>query len=244
MSTSSLLPRLSCSCTGPFLAGRAGGPARAFSTLPARRAARSTQHAGWDSWSESSLWKGKGKATEFNEGGYARRARSTGSIQLGRSSFPAMSAHNTINPISGSIRHNSTKSDSTRYAHESLLSLPDKAAPESRPNRLGFFSRSANPSKPIKPTNPVTDGLPPPSTSPLVPVHSPLPAALPPTKLSDGMPNPAIRWREDVQNSIADDLTIYKQISKVSRRVYPHVDTECVLTDMLDRSFGCRRSPS
>ncbi|GAA5911137.1 hypothetical protein JCM8208_000288 [Rhodotorula glutinis] len=56
--------------------------------------------------------------------------------------------------------------------------------------------------------------LPPPSTSPLVPLSSPIPAPLPPSVLSTGLPNPQVRWRAHPQTSIADDVTLYKQLGK------------------------------
>ena len=216
MSTSRLLPRLSCCCSNmpASLAGRTPLATRSFSALPASRAQAPTRSTEGHAPPNSSEWKGKGKAVELVEG----RANRKASGRAGRAAGAFLgSPWPPPRPTSPHlVRHNSTKSNSTRYAHESLLSLPDKAA-DPTGKRLGFFSRSANPAKPPKPADPVTDGLPLPSTSPLVPLHAALPAALPPTKLSDGTPNPAIRWRDNVQNSIADDLTVYKQISKVSR---------------------------
>lgn len=92
-----------------------------------------------------------------------------------------------------------------KYAHEDLLSksgldsLPKPSADTS------FFSRSfLNPEPP----------LPPPSTSPLVPLSSPIPTALPPSVLSNGLPNPAIRWRPAPITTMADDLALYKTLAK------------------------------
>ena len=210
MSTSTLLPRPSCCCSATRLGARPRLGARSFSSVGPRSGA---DWAGrptlLDSRAFESGWKGKGKAVEQAGGTRTRLTR------IGPSgAFPSWPGHQSR---LGSIRYQSSQSEQTRYAHESLLSLPDKPSSTNDPNKPGFFSRSANPSKPAERANKATDGLPPPSTSPLVPIHSPLPIALGPTKLSDGMPNPEIRWRAQLANSIADDLTIYKQISKVSQ---------------------------
>ncbi|KAK4699607.1 hypothetical protein P7C70_g6653, partial [Phenoliferia sp. Uapishka_3] len=54
----------------------------------------------------------------------------------------------------------------------------------------------------------------PPSTSPLVTVFSPVPEPLPPTVLSNGLPNPLIRWRPRPNPTLADDLTQYQKLAK------------------------------
>ena len=80
------------------------------------------------------------------------------------------------------------------YAHEDLL-LPASTSKQS--------------SKPV-----TEDPLPPPSTSPLVPLSSEIPTPLLSTVLSNGLPNPAIRWRPSRQTSIQDDVQLYKALGK------------------------------
>lgn len=100
---------------------------------------------------------------------------------------------------------------STSYAHEDLLSLsPSQAiAARSLPTRrrtttLPFFARSFLGPEPLLP----------PSTSPLVPLSTPIPLPLPPTLLSNGAPNPAIRWRPVPLTTVRDDLELYKTLGK------------------------------
>lgn len=223
MSSSYSLPRLACSCllqptrigssasTGAF----SGVGVGSLPNRPQHRAAASPfSTTAVDMVSSSS--KGKGKEVW---GRTCRRTAPLGSI------CPPLSALRSTtsrpHPTATQLRHNSSQPNPTRYAHESLLSLPDQssaaAARKGKGARLGFFSRSANQAKPTsKDAASTAELLPPPSTSPLVPVHAPLPVALPPTKLSDGLPNPAIRWREAQQGTLREDLTMYQQISKVS----------------------------
>ena len=83
------------------------------------------------------------------------------------------------------------------YAHEDLL-LPSSTTKQSSSRR-------------------VTEEEPPllpPSTSPLVPLSSEIPTPLPSSVLSNGLPNPAIRWRPSRQTSIQDDVQLYKQLGK------------------------------
>lgn len=86
------------------------------------------------------------------------------------------------------------------YAHEDLL-LPSSTS--TRPP-------AARPSTAEEEEPPLA----PPSTSPLVPLSSEIPTPLPSTLLSDGLPNPAIRWRPSRQPSIQDDVQLYKQLGK------------------------------
>lgn len=105
------------------------------------------------------------------------------------------------------------------YAHEDLL-LPSSTAPSRRsdPPRSSSPRAKGNPkAQPyFSPSYLLADEppLPPPSTSPLVPLSSPIPAPLPPSVLSTGLPNPQVRWRAHPQTSIADDVTLYKQLGK------------------------------
>ncbi|GEM11359.1 protoheme IX farnesyltransferase [Rhodotorula toruloides] len=100
------------------------------------------------------------------------------------------------------------------YAHEDLLlpsstgrRLPSRpASPAPHRDPKAFFS----PSYLVAAEPP----LPPPSTSPLVPLSTPIPAALPPTVLSNGLPNPDIRWRASPQTTIHDDIQLYKALGK------------------------------
>ncbi|GAA5884114.1 hypothetical protein JCM3774_002933 [Rhodotorula dairenensis] len=94
-----------------------------------------------------------------------------------------------------------------RYAHEDLLlpsSTKSSAAPASPASP--YFS----PSYLLAEEPP----LPPPSTSPLVPLSTPIPTPLPPAVRSDGLPNPDIRWRARPQTAIRDDVDLYKQLGK------------------------------
>lgn len=121
------------------------------------------------------------------------------------------------------LRTASTESSRTErrtvYAHEDLL-LPSStatarpAAPASRKtdsaSSAGGRQDYFNPSYLLAEEPP----LPPPSTSPLVPLSTPVPKPLPPTVSSTGLPNPAIRWRARPQTSIHDDVQLYKALGK------------------------------
>ncbi|GAA5908073.1 hypothetical protein JCM5296_002220 [Sporobolomyces johnsonii] len=106
------------------------------------------------------------------------------------------------------------------YAHEDLLS-PSSTNPPRSPSfsrSSGSSSRSSS-SKPqafFSPSYLLAEEppLPPPSTSPLVPLSTPIPSALPSSVLSNGLPNPDIRWRARPQTSIADDVDTYKALGK------------------------------
>jgi protoheme IX farnesyltransferase len=91
------------------------------------------------------------------------------------------------------------------YAHEDLLSTTPASAGKPKPTRVGFFTQSFVVVEAV---------LPPPSTSPLVPLHTPIPTQLPPSVLSSGLPNPAIRWRPQPLSSMSDDLALYKTLAK------------------------------
>lgn len=91
------------------------------------------------------------------------------------------------------------------YAHEDLLSRSPSASSGRAGSRVDFFSRSASAKE---------APLPPPSTSPLVPLSSPIPRPLPQSVLSNGLPNLDIRWRPKPESSIADDLALYKSLAK------------------------------
>ncbi|GAA6006781.1 hypothetical protein JCM11491_003179 [Sporobolomyces phaffii] len=110
------------------------------------------------------------------------------------------------------------------YAHEDLLSTSStnprtpsppssartrtRARPRSRPP--SFFSRSYLAAGPEADEPPLL----PPSTSPLVPLASPLPRPLAASLLSNGLPNPTIRWRPRPETSIRDDVDLYKALGK------------------------------
>ncbi|GAA6061523.1 hypothetical protein JCM10212_004513 [Sporobolomyces blumeae] len=101
------------------------------------------------------------------------------------------------------------------YAHEDLLS-PSSTNPPRRPARASSGRRSSKPQPFFAPSYLVADEppLPPPSTSPLVPASDPIPTPLPTSVLSNGLPNPDIRWRARPQTSIADDIDLYKALGK------------------------------
>lgn len=64
-------------------------------------------------------------------------------------------------------------------------------------------------------TNPADDTEnAPPSTSRLVPTFAAIPTAQPPTVLSNGLPNPLIRWRPRPIPTLADDLGQYQRLAK------------------------------
>ncbi|POY72248.1 hypothetical protein BMF94_4754 [Rhodotorula taiwanensis] len=121
-------------------------------------------------------------------------------------------------------RSYATKSDQQDrpvYAHEDLL-LPSSTRgtldrrrprpPTSDSDATGKGKRASyfSPSYLLAEEPP----LPPPSTSPLVPLSTPIPTSLPPTVLSNGLPNPDIRWRARPQSSIHDDVQLYKALGK------------------------------
>lgn len=90
--------------------------------------------------------------------------------------------------------------------HEDLLSTSPSPRSSTNPTRskINYFSRSFL-AAPV---------LPPPSTSPLVPLSASIPSPLPPTLLSNGLPNPLIRWRERPLTTVGDDLELYKTLAK------------------------------
>ncbi|KAK4051550.1 Protoheme IX farnesyltransferase, mitochondrial [Microbotryomycetes sp. JL201] len=95
------------------------------------------------------------------------------------------------------------------YAHEDLLS---RAPEDSRSSmsKAGFFSKSRGTASPAL----AAASQAPPSTSPLVPVFTPIPAPLPSPVLSNGMPNPEIRWRPKPDSTLAHDLAQYQALGK------------------------------
>ncbi|GAA5884205.1 hypothetical protein JCM6882_002179 [Rhodosporidiobolus microsporus] len=125
------------------------------------------------------------------------------------------------------------------YAHEDLL-LPSSTSSGRFSSTHGRLRRSGSPSSSssssrsgktqpfFSPSYLLAEEppLPPPSTSPLVPLSTPIPAALPPSVLSNGLPNPSIRWRARPQTSIGDDVDTYKALSKF------RLSTLVVLTTM------------
>jgi protoheme IX farnesyltransferase len=116
------------------------------------------------------------------------------------------------------------QSEQPVYAHEDLL-LPSsvgRTPPRSRRGSVGSSSSTPS-SRHSRSTQPFFSPsyllaeeppLPPPSTSPLVPLSTPIPLALPPSVLSSGLPNPLIRWRARLQTSIKDDIDLYKALGK------------------------------
>ncbi|KAM0751635.1 protoheme IX farnesyltransferase [Meredithblackwellia eburnea MCA 4105] len=89
---------------------------------------------------------------------------------------------------SSSSTTNSPSPESFTYAHEDLLSQT-KRLPED------------------------VEHLPP-STSSVLPTIAPIPAPHPPTVLSNGLPNPLIRWRARPNPTLADDWVQYQKLSK------------------------------
>ncbi|GAA5847139.1 hypothetical protein JCM5353_005157, partial [Sporobolomyces roseus] len=122
-----------------------------------------------------------------------------------------------------------------QYAHEDLLSPsitnPQRSTSSSSPSsssRTRSKSRSSKPPSyfqqshtfhPPPSTAPLlsniaAEDLPPPSTSPLIPLSSPIPPPLPPSLLSNGLPNPSIRWRPRPATTIQQDIDLYKALGK------------------------------
>ncbi|GAA6056243.1 hypothetical protein JCM3770_002105 [Rhodotorula araucariae] len=140
--------------------------------------------------------------------------------QLRRSRTPALVAHGRDELGAQWARKRSASTqreaspDPPLYAHEDLL-LPSSTArqlPSSRPS-----APKGSPGQPyFSPSYLFAEEppLPPPSTSPLVPLSTPIPAPLPPSVLSNGLPNPQVRWRAHPQTSIRDDIALYKQLGK------------------------------
>ncbi|GAA5974585.1 hypothetical protein JCM11641_007012 [Rhodosporidiobolus odoratus] len=114
------------------------------------------------------------------------------------------------------------------YAHEDLLLPSSVSSPSSslsRPPSSSFLRRPSSPASSSHRTRPqpffspsyllsAEPPLPPPSTSPLVPLSSPIPQPLAPSVLSSGLPNPAIRWRARPQTTVKDDIDLYKALGK------------------------------
>ncbi|GAA6011061.1 hypothetical protein JCM10207_005482 [Rhodosporidiobolus poonsookiae] len=109
------------------------------------------------------------------------------------------------------------------YAHEDLLlpsSTSSSRTSSSRFRRAPSASRTSRSSTAPQPFFSPSyllaeePPLPPPSTSPLVPLSTPIPSALPSSVLSNGLPNPSIRWRASPQTSIRDDIDLYKALGK------------------------------
>ncbi|GAA6033531.1 hypothetical protein JCM8097_001440 [Rhodosporidiobolus ruineniae] len=133
------------------------------------------------------------------------------------------------------------------YAHEDLL-LPSSTSSSSassslgrsrRGSPIGAASTSSKPRPFFSPSYLLSEEppLPPPSTSPLVPLSTPIPAALPPSVLSSGLPNPDIRWRARPQTTIRDDIDLYKALGKF------RLSTLVVLTTMAGYAM-CPVDPS
>ncbi|KAM0789808.1 hypothetical protein ACM66B_006659 [Microbotryomycetes sp. NB124-2] len=95
-----------------------------------------------------------------------------------------------------------------QYAHEDLLSRTPERSRSSTP-KTGFFSKSRGGS-----SAPLASTQAPPSTSPLVPVFTPIPTPLPSPVLSNGLPNPEIRWRPKPESTLAHDLAQYQALGK------------------------------
>ncbi|GAA5883671.1 hypothetical protein JCM16303_004757 [Sporobolomyces ruberrimus] len=153
-----------------------------------------------------------------------------------RSSFPRISSSTTPrSTCKGKQRESiwtreaSTSSKSPPvYAHEDLLSTSSTnpprstspsspSSPSSRKSRRSakppsFFSQSYLQAPAVTASDEAP--LPPPSTSPLVPISSPLPRPLPSSLLSNGLPNPLIRWRPRPQTTIQQDIDLYKALGK------------------------------
>lgn len=150
----------------------------------------------------AALWKGKGKASEA--------PRTSGTKWSGlykmRGARTAATTARTSAMSGASTTDEALTSTGPAYAHEDLLSrTPSHHTPRRSTARPGYFSRSF-----LAPEAP----LPPPSTSPLVPLASPVPQSLPQTVLSNGLPNPDIRWRPKPLSTVSDDLALYKTLAK------------------------------
>ncbi|BGP52137.1 Protoheme IX farnesyltransferase, mitochondrial [Rhodotorula kratochvilovae] len=167
------------------------GKARAVGPLPGTRGL--------------AAWAGQAQTSQ------PRRVRTGAQVARGRDELGALWA--------GRRRWASTQPERTSaeapvYAHEDLL-LPSSTArqvPSPRPS-----TRTKSKSQPyFSPSYLLAEEppLPPPSTSPLVPLSTPIPSPLPPSVLSNGLPNPEVRWRAHPQTSIRDDVALYKQLGK------------------------------
>ncbi|GAA5902131.1 protoheme IX farnesyltransferase [Sporobolomyces salmoneus] len=116
----------------------------------------------------------------------------------------------------GWTRYNSTttaRSENSPSPTTSTPSLPSPSSHNKSRRAPSFFTRSYRATTIPKATTTTTqDDLP--STSHLVPFSSPPPRPLPPSLLSNGLPNPSIRWRPRPQTSIQQDIDLYKQLGK------------------------------
>ncbi|GAA5938096.1 protoheme IX farnesyltransferase [Sporobolomyces koalae] len=145
----------------------------------------------------------------FLDNPHHRFASSTANTVAARRTVPR-EAHETSS--------SDPRPDRIRYAHEDLLSASSASTssrsrhPHRRPPLFFLPNRQSRTS----PAPPLLDEppLPPPSTSPLVPFSTPLPRPLPTSVLSNGLPNPLIRWRSRPETTIKQDVDLYKQLGK------------------------------
>lgn len=200
----------------------AAAPTPALRTLPiiATSFARTRQQDAL-----TTAWKGKGRAYGSIASANDRSGRAGGGLpgptRRTRGSLAAGLAGGRTELwdarrwASSEVKQAETARDGNPlYAHEDLLlpsstgrRLPSRPTPQARHrDAKAFFS----PSYLVAEEPP----LPPPSTSPLVPLSTPIPAALPSTVLPHGLPNPDIRWRAPPQTSIRDDVQLYKALGK------------------------------
>ncbi|GAA5982902.1 hypothetical protein JCM10908_006826 [Rhodotorula pacifica] len=152
--------------------------------------------------------------------------RSATPSSFSSSSTPATLSIRSTSLLARRLYSSKTRPDAPRpvYAHEDLL-LPSSTRSPTTSRRPKGSSSSSDPASNrsaakqqsyFSPSYLLAEEppLPPPSTSPLVPLSTPIPTPLPPTVLSDGLPNPTIRWRARPQTSIQDDVQLYKALGK------------------------------
>lgn len=186
----------STSCTRCCQSVVSSGPSRPFSTLMASRSRR-------DLATVLPLnIKGKGRASDEWMSIWTSNARSMQGATRGTRTAAGKNALAQTGPTANV---GAVEQAAPAYAHEDLLSRSPSASSGRAGSRVDFFSRSASAKE---------APLPPPSTSPLVPLSSPIPRPLPQSVLSNGLPNLDIRWRPKPESSIADDLALYKSLAK------------------------------
>ncbi|SCV74688.1 BQ2448_7717 [Microbotryum intermedium] len=159
----------------------------------------------------ASAWKGKARASEelLSRWASTRAAGSSASTSTRAEAAYATATAAATQSSSHAQQH------SVVYAHDDLLSR----TPTTTTNRRRTSRRHADLNRPQDYFSPSylqeqEPPLLPPSTSPLVPLASPIPKPHPPTVLSNGLPNPDIRWRTKAITSVSDDWALYKSLSK------------------------------
>ncbi|SGY83541.1 BQ5605_C009g05642 [Microbotryum silenes-dioicae] len=164
----------------------------------------------------TAAWKGKARASDELLSRWASTSATGATASTSPIRAEAATTAAAAAAATGSSSH--AQSPSVVYAHDDLLSRTPTTA--STANRRRKSRRDADPNRAqqdyfspsyLREEEPP---LQPPSTSPLVPLANPIPKPHPPTVLSNGLPNPEIRWRSKAITSVSDDWALYKSLSK------------------------------